>query len=330
MRALHNSSPLWRRHRHRDHEIPQSLAAGATMWPDPAAAAYSPVFPEEESRVKALLVVAHPDDESECAAFIYRITHELGGIVDQIVVTNGEGGHQYSGLAEAYYGVPLQPGTDGRKTLAKIRRKELIRAGRILGIRHNYFLDQRDTGPTLDPAEAFGGWDTARVKQELLALLNLEKYDLVLLLLPTSDTHGHHKTVAALALEVLSSLDPGERPAALGVQTVTAEAGSPESFSELDGYPVTRTVSPEPVWSFDRKTLLASHRAGDYSIVVNWVIAEHKSQGLFQMEYGRRTHETFWLFEASGRSGAARWKQFSQLIGQNSDQGGRQPVAREK
>ncbi len=50
---------------------------------------------ESSPRLKVLLVVAHPDDESECAAFLYHVTHELGGVVDQVVVTNGEAGTQY-------------------------------------------------------------------------------------------------------------------------------------------------------------------------------------------------------------------------------------------
>ena len=45
---------------------------------------------------------AHPDDESESAALVYRLTHELGAAVDQVVVTNGEGGHQYAALCRSY------------------------------------------------------------------------------------------------------------------------------------------------------------------------------------------------------------------------------------
>jgi hypothetical protein len=86
----------------------------------------------------------------------------------------------------------------------------------------------------------------------------------------------------------------------------------------LDGYPVTRTTSPEPVWVFDRRTPLSCHPSLDYGIVVNWVIAEHKSQGFFQMELGRRTHEHFWLFEASGEAGAARWRELVQAMEQQS------------
>ena len=51
--------------------------------------------------VKVLVVVAHPDDETAMAATIYKITHEQGGIVDQAVITNGEGGYKYSLLAES-------------------------------------------------------------------------------------------------------------------------------------------------------------------------------------------------------------------------------------
>ena len=33
----------------------------------------------------------------------------------------------------------------------------------------------------------------------------------------------------------------------------------------------------------------------NYQIVVNWVIAEHKSQGLFQRDCGRHDLEEFWV-----------------------------------
>jgi N-acetylglucosamine malate deacetylase 2 len=49
---------------------------------------------------RVLIVVAHPDDESCFAATVYQITHNLGGTVDQLLITNGEGGYRYSLLAE--------------------------------------------------------------------------------------------------------------------------------------------------------------------------------------------------------------------------------------
>ena len=43
---------------------------------------------------KVLVITAHPDDETAMAATIYKITHELNGLVDQCVITNGEGGYK--------------------------------------------------------------------------------------------------------------------------------------------------------------------------------------------------------------------------------------------
>jgi LmbE family N-acetylglucosaminyl deacetylase len=273
--------------------------------------------PTESEPIQALLVNAHPDDESESAAVVYRITHELGGTADQVVVTNGEGGYRYAALAEAFYRLPLTNAIDRRELLGPIRREEVMRAGRILGIRHSYFLDQTDTGATLSANDALEAWDIARVRQELRTLLEFEHYNLVIILLPTSDTHGHHKTVAALTLEAIAQMETADRPAVLGVRTVPPDVTDAITFSELTGYPLTRTTSAEPFWSFDRRTPLACHPSLNYSIVVNWVIAEHKSQGLFQLENGRRNHEHFWLFAAAGKAGAVRARDFVRSMEQS-------------
>ena len=74
---------------------------------------------------------------------------QLGGAVDELIITNGEGGFRYSTLAEAYYKKPLTIEAVGRKELPTIRRREAIQAGRVLGIRTHYFLN-RETN-TLPP-----------------------------------------------------------------------------------------------------------------------------------------------------------------------------------
>jgi len=56
---------------------------------------------------RVLQVVAHPDDEYEVAGTVYRISKELLGTVDQVVITDGEAGHRYSSLAVPYYGIDL-------------------------------------------------------------------------------------------------------------------------------------------------------------------------------------------------------------------------------
>ncbi|MEQ1884979.1 MAG: PIG-L family deacetylase [Bryobacteraceae bacterium] len=285
------------------------LSTGGTLWPEAAQFGWAePEVLRPADAPKVLLVVAHPDDESECAAVIYRVTRELRGVVDQAIVTNGEAGYHWSGPAETVYGLDLANEKTARRHLPRIRRKEVLRANEILGVRDTYFFDQQDTGFTFDPREGLRAWNSERVRAALIRLIDREQYDLILTLLPGEDTHGHHQSVAILVLQAVAELPREQRPAVLGVRTSSEEDASVE-FVERSGFPLTRTTSAEPVWSFDRKTTI-SNSPLDYSIVVHWVIAEHKSQGMFQMEFGRRRYEQFWLFEMSGNAGRAKWEGF--------------------
>lgn len=283
-----------------------AIAETLAFWHNALAFGLAPV--PAIAPVKALLVVAHPDDESECAAAVYRITHELDGLVDQVVVTNGEGGHSYAAPAASYYRLPLHK-KEGRADLIRIRREEQLRASRTLGIRHTYFLDQPDTGVTTDVEEPVRSWDVELLKSRVSRLIERENYDVVIVLLPTAETHGHHKAVAVLTLEAIERLPAGQRPTVLGAQTEESSA-----FAGLDGYPLTRAADTHPVWSFDRRTPLKCHPALDHSIIVNWAVSEHKSQGFFQMESTRRRHEHFWLFETGGDA-RERWLRVSERIG---------------
>jgi N-acetylglucosamine malate deacetylase 2 len=83
------------------------------------------------------------------------------------------------------------------------------------------------------------------------------------------------------------------RPAIIGAQASPRDSGS---FATLTGYPVTATTSASPQFHFDREVHFGFRDALSYQIVVNWVIAEHKSQGLFQTTYGQNRYENFWAF----------------------------------
>jgi LmbE family N-acetylglucosaminyl deacetylase len=287
--------------------ILQVLATGSSLWPEAQAyglADWTHIPAKENRPFKVLLVVAHPDDESECAAVLYRVAHEFGGTVDQLVITNGEGGSQFAAPAQAYYRLPLAQCQTAGKHLAKIRRQEVRRAGWILGVRRHYFLDEKDTGFTRDPRVGLQEWNIVRIRRELLHLLRREN-DLVLTLLPLADTHGHHQTVALLTLEIMAEFDPSQRPAVLGVRTATAREQLFARFSQSPEFPWVTTTA-EPAWVFDRRTPIDAASGLDYSIVANWIIAEHKTQGMFQMEFGRKTHECYWLFDTVGSWGRSR------------------------
>jgi N-acetylglucosamine malate deacetylase 2 len=262
--------------------------------------------PAQARAGKVLIVVAHPDDEYAFAATTYRLVRELGWEADQVLVTNGEAGYRYSALAEAVYGVALTREGDGRAHLPAIRKEEAIRAGKILGIRRHYFLDQKDLGFATDAALAdASNWDRGRVLATISDLLATERYDAVFTLLPTEQTHGHHRAATLLALEAVARLPPDQRPLFFGVEP-RSKSDEPLRFAGLPGQVLTKTVSADPAFVFDRTVTFGYRNALDYQIVVNWVIAEHKSQGLFQKDCGAHQLEQFWLFGVSGDGAAKR------------------------
>jgi LmbE family N-acetylglucosaminyl deacetylase len=275
---------------------------------------------EPHRQPKVLIVVAHPDDEYAFAATVYRITRELGGIADQVVITNGEGGYRYSALAEAIYRVSLTRESDGRAHLPSIRKAETLRAGEILGIRQHHFLNQRDSGFADNAAEAStGNWDRAHVLSSLSNLLDREHYDFVFTLLPTRETHAHHRAATLLVLEAVSRLPEGARPAVLGADPGSKVDPAPR-FAGLPSVPLTATVADAPAISFDRTRSFGYRDALNYQIVVNWVIAEHKSQGLFQTDYGRHEVERFWLFRGSGEDASNRTARLAELLNHSPSQ----------
>lgn len=286
--------------------------AAASAVAEAALAAQPPTVPAAPPKV--LLVVAHPDDEYYVAATVYRIASELRGTVDQVVITNGEAGFHYAQLAEKFYGVSLTNERDGRAHLPAIRKEETRRAGRILGIRNHYFLDEQDNRFGLDAEEALSHvWNRARVVDSLTTRLEAESYDFVFVLLPREDTHGHHKAAAVLALEAVSRLSLERRPIVLGAEPAHSGEG-PAEFRGLHSFPTTRTVSEAPAFSFDRTESFGQDGALRYDIVVNWVIAEHKSQGLFQNDYGRHDLERFWLFDQHLADARARVQALSNAL----------------
>jgi LmbE family N-acetylglucosaminyl deacetylase len=250
-----------------------------------------------------LAVIAHPDDETTFAATLYAITHLADGACDVLLVTNGEGGFKYASPAEPLYGLELTREEVGRAHLPAIRRDEMLAGCRLMGVREVRFLGERDHRYTTDEREVLapdaGVWDLARVRAALAAQLDGGDYDLVLTLLPTEGTHGHHKAATILALQAVAALPAAERPAVLGA-TVLEEG---ESFDwpaqGLAGWPVTRARADAPELAFDRLATFGYQERLDWRVIVNWVIAEHKSQGTMQLAMGRGAREAFVLFDVS-------------------------------
>jgi LmbE family N-acetylglucosaminyl deacetylase len=169
--------------------------------------------------VRVLLVVAHPDDEYEMAGTVYRLAKEMAATVDQLIVTDGEAGYRYSSLAGQYYGVDLTNENVGRARLPEIRREEARRAAKVLGIKHQWFLNQKDEHFTLDADEVLNkSWNKELVQQAIYERLHKGSYDFLVVLLPGSDAHGEHKASSILAIKAAQQLPDARRPVILGAQ----------------------------------------------------------------------------------------------------------------
>ena len=264
---------------------------------------------------KILLVVAHPDDEYYFAATTYRIAVELHGTVDELVITNGEGGFRYSTLAEPYYDKALTTEAVGRKALPSIRREETLNAGKILGIRDHYFLDQKDETFTTDEnVGLIHLWDTAFVTNTIADLIRGKRYQYVFTILPRSSTHGHHQAATILALRAVASLPDNMKPVVLGFDTDSADYRPEPKRADSYGW------IPAHTFAFNRNSPLGFHQALSYQIVVSWMIAEHKSQGLLQTMYSKDPDEYVWIAKRSAPEAEATAALLFRLLGSDSVQ----------
>jgi N-acetylglucosamine malate deacetylase 2 len=257
-----------------------------------------PQPPHPTGSPRVLIVVAHPDDESCFSVMTYKITHSLGGVVDQLVITNGEGGYRYSLLAEPFYVAHLTSESVGRTMLPQIRKQELQESGKILGISDHYFLDQRDMRYTQEMDEVLRQhWNTPSVIQDVAQHLQSGHYDFVLTLFPSPDTHGAHKAAAWVSIEAVKQV-VGKKPVVLACQDSARSSPRPLDWTVTksddnafllgqDEYLVNRAVN---FGLNDRLT---------YQIIANWVITAHKSQGVFQLDVNRYDQENFKTLETN-------------------------------
>lgn len=269
----------------------------------PSSAPVAPVAPVDSPRV--LIVVAHPDDDAMFAGTVYKITHTLGGAVDLALVTDGSGGFRYAQLAVPIYGLDLTDERVARTHLPAIRKRELMAGGAIVGVRNYFFLDEYDDAYTenVDTVLRYQ-WDAERVRSRLAEVMARGAYDFVFVHLPVVAFHAHHKAATILVLEAVGRLPMGARPIVLGAFVgATPDDTLHAGFREHPGYPITLVRADIKPFSFDLREPIDPQGRLDYRIVVNWVIAEHKSQGTMQLLMNQFAVERFWYFAANADGG---------------------------
>jgi LmbE family N-acetylglucosaminyl deacetylase len=271
----------------------------------------------QDTPPKVLVVTAHPDDDAAFAATNYKIVHDLKGIVDIALITNGEGGYKYSTLAEDIYGLELTDEAIGRKYLPEIRKKELEAGGKIIGIRNYFYFDQKDhkyiTTANIKEILDSNIWDLNYIRNRLKEIITEEKYDYVFVLIPTMGTHAHHSSAGILTLETVNSLDSNERPIILGGSSSRKTDTTKFSYKGLEGYPITNVSDTIP-FVFDKTQKFGYKDVLDYKIIVNWVIAEHKSQGTMQLLMNQGDYENYWYFDINPESGKEKTRELFEKL----------------
>jgi hypothetical protein len=159
-------------------------------------------------------------------------------------------------------------------------------------------------------------WQPGVVLPEVERRIASGDYDFVFTLFPSPETHGGHKAATMTALEAVEQAGrqpagaggkPGERkPVVLGCQT--AQSGTAElSWAGFQSARHPFRVLPE-VFLTDRGVKFGYKDALDYQIIVNWVIAAHKSQGVFQTGMNRADREEFVILESGAAADGASEK----------------------
>src|ERR1019366_427159 len=110
-----------------------------------------------------------------------------------------------------------------------------------------------------------------------------------------------HKAATILALETVKDL-PAPHPIVLA-GSPSKKGMTPRAAMGLAEFPITHISSGQPEYSFDRTQGFGFHHALNYKVIVNWEIAEHKSQGTMQLGMNEGDYETFWYFAQNPAEG---------------------------
>ena len=254
---------------------------------------------------KVLVVTAHPDDETGFSVTMFKITHELKGTVDMAVMTDGGGGFADSQLGAMYYGLNLTDSVVARTHLPMLRKQEILNAGKIMGVRNIYFMEQPDDWYTTDPTPYISGknWEIPYVERRMDRLLADRAYDFIITMLPHAGQHGHHKTAVLMALRAVQRFKGANKPIIIAGSPQSATS-KPVEFSMLEGFPETKIKPNSPVFTLNRAFKFKENDKVSYRIVADWVIAEYKSQGAIQENGIHKTDmETYRYFDLNDSKG---------------------------
>jgi LmbE family N-acetylglucosaminyl deacetylase len=154
----------------------------------PAASPNPP--PDERFKTDILVIVAHPDDETEITGYLARAIFDEHRRVAAIFGTPGNGGGDDVSNAQA-------------AALGDIRMTEAREALAFFGVLHVWFLGGSDT-PGQDVLRSLETWKHGNALWETVRLVRLTRPEVIITWLPdyvAGENHGDHQAAAVIATE---------------------------------------------------------------------------------------------------------------------------------
>ncbi|MFL6351734.1 MAG: PIG-L family deacetylase [Bryobacteraceae bacterium] len=160
--------------------------------------------PDERFKTDLLVVVAHPDDETEIGAYMARAIFDEKRRIAVVFGTRGNGGGNAEGQEQA-------------AALGTIREIEARRALEHFGVMNVWFLNGPDT-PGQDVLRSLETWNHGDSLGRLVRLIRLTRPSVIATWLPdyvAGENHGDHQAAGVLANE---AFDLAANPAAFPEQ----------------------------------------------------------------------------------------------------------------
>jgi LmbE family N-acetylglucosaminyl deacetylase len=158
----------------------------------PAAAQNASSVPPPDDRYKAdvLLVIAHPDDDTNVSTYLWKAVFDEGKRIAVLFTTRGNSGVNAVGMEQG-------------KALADIRELEARQSLAAHGITNVWFLRASDT-PTQDVLHSLATVGHGDALEEVVRIVRLTRPEIILTWLPAyvfGENHGDHQAAAVLATE---------------------------------------------------------------------------------------------------------------------------------
>jgi LmbE family N-acetylglucosaminyl deacetylase len=146
--------------------------------------------PDARYKTDILLIVAHPDDETEVTAYLANAIFDQHKRVSVIFGTRGNGGGNEAGNEQA----------DALSTVREIEAREALAS---FGVLHVWFLDGPDT-PGQDVLRSLETWHHGEALAKAVRLVRLTRPEVILTWLPVyvaGENHGDHQAASVIATE---------------------------------------------------------------------------------------------------------------------------------